>query len=250
MGIDDPKIGYIGIPSTPFTKDHGGFAPLDLGENRKNDTKLIPIETDKIRNPFSSICRLTAQKDRDKGSTGFFISGRHILTAGHTAKAFKNWDVDQYYNGYTHFPTVKASTTSIHPNYLDTEDPNYDIAILKIASDAPDTAYFQTITEWSETYKDKSVYVCGYGWINFKRLRFHQGQFKDVKGNLAAHNCDTYRGQSGSPVVYNGTINNKILGVHVGGNGYAPDTFTGTINKCILFTDEIYTWINNQMGKS
>jgi V8-like Glu-specific endopeptidase len=76
-------------------------------------------------------------------------------------------------------------------------------------------------------------------------MRFHEGKFLQIDHNLAAHSCDAFRGQSGSPVIYGGDSQTLFLGLHVGGNEYAGKYFPKNTNKCILFSKEIVNWMNS-----
>lgn len=219
--------------------DGCAMGTLDLGSNGKFDGDVV---IDPLVYPLKSICRLSNKRQGVIG-TGVLITPHHILTAGHLAAQADEWEVKQCYHFKDNFPERKGQTHKVHPKYQDTSGLDFDIGIIRTSNSL---RFPLTPTRWKAVFKDLPVYVCGYSAQHESHMRFHAGQILHTDKSLASHNCDTYRGQSGSPVIFGGDYPNKFLGIHVGGDEYAPDRFRSVSNKCILFTDKIKRWIDSQ----
>lgn len=218
----------------------GTIRPLDLGPNARDDTSLV---SNAFSLPLVSICRLYSTDDQKSAvGTGVVIDDHHVLTAGHVAHQTKDWIVDQCYDGGYHFPERFGVTHSIHERYENGSNLNFDIGVIQV-----DETLFYPLepNSWQASFERLPIYVCGYSFLQFDRMRFHEGQFLKIEHNLAAHNCDAFRGQSGSPVIHGGDTQTLFLGLHVGGNEYAANSFPKNSNKCILFSEEIVNWIQS-----
>ena len=65
-----------------------------------------------------------------------------------------------------------------------------------------------------ENYKNKGIYI--FGFMKDHELSFDSGYILGTKNNYLFHNCNTYGGCSGGPII-NKTTNN-IIGIHKAGN--------------------------------
>ena len=216
------------------------YTARDLGQNREDDGAIVDTP---YKYPLKSICRLYSNSDLQPAiGTGVVISHHHILTAGHVAEKADQWIVDQCYHDGHNLPQCIGRTHEIHPSYREHSDLNFDVGIIGVRESLP---FPLPPTRWQPAFKDRSVYVCGYSFLDFYHMRFHEGEILEIRENLAAHSCDTYAGQSGSPVIHGGKSTSLFLGLHVGGNEYGSDRFRRISNKCILFTDAIVRWIED-----
>ena len=66
-----------------------------------------------------------------------------------------------------------------------------------------------------EIYKEKDIFILHYPTINRNKITFSNGIILGIQDNRIIHNCSTYDGSSGSPLISRYS-DNSIIGLHFG----------------------------------
>lgn len=230
--------GYIGV--LPSQKE--STLPNNIDSTRLiigNDTRY-PIDSTNVF-PYRAICRTHTYWDEDgdgnidseTGGTGFLIGPDIILTAGHVV-----YDSDR--NGWckkveVYFPgnnAIIASYIYTNSGWMDDSDTNLDWGVIEINTNIGYTLGWFGKTVVTNSMVNSSVEVIGYpGDKAFGTMWGGTGIITSTT-NRIEHTADTYKGQSGSPIL---NSSNQVLGVHRGG--------TASTGRGVKMTTNLYNYL-------
>jgi len=95
----------------------------------------------------------------------------------------------------------------------------------------------QIIKNSIEIYKDRDIFILQYPKGN--EISFSNGIILGIKDNNIIHNCSTYNGSSGSPIISRYS-DNSIIGLH-----YGSDNNINLSTNIISIINDIKNYINN-----
>ncbi|MGH1542178.1 MAG: trypsin-like serine peptidase [Arenicella sp.] len=174
------------------------------------DNRNIVYNTQKI--PSRLICSLTIESDRGvTHGTGWFASPNLVVTCGHCVYSFEKM------GGWAKSITVTpgrnlrkspygaeiATSFSSPEQWKNTENLDWDIgAIFLKRPFAQDLGWFAYGEAASAVANQTQVYVAGYPIYSdsHKSQLQHEGKLLAKRNNRIFHDCDTGKGQSGSPI--------------------------------------------------
>ncbi len=210
-----------------------------IGEDERE--RVIP---DKY--PYTAICSLrirSASGARYMG-TGFFISPRVLLTAGHCVYVHSDggWvesiEVIPARNGTdSPYGTAVSETFFSLGGWIEDKDKNYDFGVIVLPEDSPlgkNVGWFgYKALRREKEYVGKTLNISGYPGDKGGKEQWWMSGEGEVQGPLLKYDIDTFGGQSGSPVW--ATIGGReyVLGVHTMGNSRLGN-FATRINMKII----------------
>ena len=175
--------------------------------------------------PFTAIGHIAV------GCTGTFISHNTVLTAGHCVHGQSGWysklnihrakDCDPN-KGQVH--TWKSAITL--RAWINNPRPENDIGWIIVNTPSPVKMSFTFMTPPART---TTIYIYGYP-ADFRRWCLYGTNcpLAQVLDKRLRYTCDTYGGNSGSPVYYNKTGVYTIIGVHAYGISIQQRKNSGT----------------------
>jgi len=244
--IEDVDLDDFGLKGSEPTE---AFDDNWSNGTMKADERAIIGKDDRYRvnttsNPYNKIVRLgfSDYKGNYTG-TGFLVSPDTVVTAAHTVIENGKLTSDSplyiqpgYDNGY--LPYGQTLATNIH--YYDAwsvyGDSEYDIAVIKLASNIGNRTGYFGIQKVIPSYAT----IAGYPGANIDyqtnkvgKMYAHSGSVSKYGNseNLLTYKIDTTPGNSGSPIFNN----NIVYGVHTSGNSEA--------NFGVRFNQTFYNWI-------
>lgn len=181
--------------------------------------------------PYTAICslKIRSSSGRSYMGTGFFISSRILLTAGHCVYIHDD-------NGWPEsievipgrdksekpFGSVIANEFMSFDEWIENKDRNYDMGVIILPEDCPfgeKVGWFGCKTFLDEKeYKGKIFNISGYPGERGGREQLKMSGVGECQGPLLKYDIDTTGGQSGSPVWIVKDNKYYVIGVHTMGN--------------------------------
>ncbi|PDZ00304.1 hypothetical protein COD89_30980 [Bacillus thuringiensis] len=150
------------------------------------------------------------------GCTGWMVGPKTLVTAAHCVNGgTTSMTVSPGKNGGSNpYGTAKISQVYISPNYINTENPGDDWAVININRNLGDqTSWFG----YNSGLPNGSITITGYpGDKSYGQMWTGVGSIEWSTGNIAYHNVDTFGGQSGAPVY---DYRREVYAIHVGYDG-------------------------------
>ena len=197
----------------------------DLAEKRSvigNDDRQLQVP-DSF--PYTAIGRIAI------GCTGTFVAPKVVLTAGHCVHNsnsgwFSNLDVHRA-KGCNPDPGTTHTWTSVFTinAWINNPLPENDIAWIVVDSDSPVT---MSITALTPPATSTTIYIYGYPDDLANQCLYGTScSLAEVQSKRLMYTCDTFNGNSGSPIYYLNSNNvHTIIGVHA--YGLSGGTNSGT----------------------
>lgn len=196
--------------------------------------------------PFTAICalRIKTRTGATYIGTGYFVSPRVILTAGHCVYIHSagGWaeaiEVSPARNGKdTPFGTVVAKKFYALDAWRKKQDSNSDFGIIVLpegSSLGTRTGYFECKTlRCNADYKKHLLHISGYPGDKGGKQQWYMSGMGECQGPLLKYDIDTMGGQSGSPVWISIDNRHYAVGVHTMGNP-TMGNFATRINRTIM----------------
>lgn len=181
--------------------------------------------------PYTAICSLRIRSSSGKTymGTGFFISSRILLTAGHCVYIHDD-------NGWPEsievipgrdknekpFGSVVADQFMSFDDWIENRDRNFDMGVIILPEDCPfgkKVGWFGCKTFLDEKeYMGKTFNISGYPGEKGGREQWKMSGEGESQGPLLKYDIDTTGGQSGSPVWIVNDNKYYVIGVHTMGN--------------------------------
>ena len=186
--------------------------------------------------PFTAIGHIAV------GCTGTFISHNTVLTAAHCIHGYSGW----YYNLNVHrakdcdpnkgqIHTWEGAITLLA--WIDNPHPENDIGWIIVSTPSPVSMSFTYLTPSTRT---TTIFIYGYP-ADFRRLCLYGTNcpLAQVLDKRLRYTCDTYGGNSGSPIYYNKTGVYTIIGVHAYGVKQRKNSGTRMTSVYFLITQKV-----------
>ena len=238
---------------------------------RENDTRQEVITTKK--HPYQNIGLLTSYDDSEEAygyGTASKISDKYILTAAHNLVECLSYDQKKIYKKPTYFSGFSNGeyfdSSSVEKIYVPDDycKKDNDWAVAKLKKNVKPDTYLSFATLSEESMKNKPVRVIGYSSDLIKGKSKNPIMFEDTgeilnfTKNRFSHDANTYKGNSGGPVIFEQGIDitqkqkkiieNPIVGIHVAG---ADPKIDNDKNHATMITEDIYSKIEQIVdGKS
>ena len=181
--------------------------------------------------PYTAICslKIRSSSGRSYMGTGFFISSRILLTAGHCVYIHDDngWpDCIEVIPGRDKsenpFGSVIANEFMSFDEWIEDRDRNFDMGVIILPEDCPfgeKVGWFGCKTFLDEKeYKGKIFNISGYPGERGGREQLKMSGVGECQGPLLKYDIDTTGGQSGSPVWIVKDNKYYVIGVHTMGN--------------------------------
>jgi len=264
---------------------HAGTAPVEesraarLLVSGKSDTPIKPAGTgatlesviaadDRTRiletemSPWRMICALRIKSSVGEFvGTGWFVSPRTILTAGHCvhdSQQMNGWaDSIEISPGRDHeelpFGTVTSANLSTLSIWVEERDPDFDIGCIQLDQAVGEqTGWFSVAALPAEKLESHQVNISGYPADRGRGEQqwFHANRVLSVSARRVFYDIDTFGGQSGSPVWIHEQVDSPpvAVGIHAYGIGGTPSTMGITANSAPRILPEtfdiIQQWID------
>lgn len=226
----------------------------------RDDRQLVP---DISKPPFSGICflQLTSPKGNTFGGTGWLVSPRVVISAGHCV--YDTWDgeglgmaksITAHFgcSGDSSAFRVEASgATFDRGKWVPTDEPKcreFDFCAIQLAHPV-DTSRFVPFTFGNTGSSDLSrirVNIAGYPVASTesrtlpRRMYFHDGIIVESMQQKLGYRIDTTGGQSGAPLVFFDGTRNIVLGIHNSGSHANQMNYAARINQTVF--DLLSAW--------
>ena len=202
------------------------------------------------RFPNRAICQLTitAQNGRRYVGTGWLVSPRTVITAGHCVYLHgaggwaKSIEVTPGMNGNSKpFGSCKSSTLRSVKGWVTSKDRSYDYGAIILPNNC---RFKRTIGKFDfANYSDRTllrkyVNICGYpGDKGGKTQWYHAKRMARVNAKQLVYTIDTAGGQSGSPIFYRMRNNKRVaIGIHTSGSqrGNSGTRINASVKKNLI----------------
>ena len=198
---------------------------------------------DNLKLPFCMVCNLiiTLKDNQSFRASGFFISPRCVITAGHCVYLNKEWaqkiEVIPGDKSMTRPLGSDISTTfQTVEGWVHNEDDNYDYGAVILKNDDLFTV-INSYFGYTQYLQDENLYNSGYPHDYYSIQKHSSGKAEsDPDKQVIKYNIDTYSGNSGSPVFIKKDNQFMVVGVH---------TFGQCPNHAVKVTDEVISNWNN-----
>lgn len=187
------------------------------------DRSVIGVDERYPDYSHKGICKIT-NTDGSSG-TGFVVSNKGILTAGHVVYGKKISSITFYNNSGVVEYTTSAVDYSLPSDYSSSSPTDYALITVPSANNLSE------YNIWGRGYaldralnEEANVSVTGFS-SDLSYESTGQGRLKNSSSgyNEMTYTCDTYHGASGAPVytdlVYNGVHYYVVIGIHTSGTG-------------------------------
>ena len=240
---------FVAYPRTTANKVSSNLRAI-ISQNRPTMEAIIGEDERELiipeEYPFTAICalRIRTRTGATYIGTGYFVSPRVILTAGHCVYIHSEggWadaiEVSPARNGKdTPFGTVVAKTFYALDAWRKKQDSNSDFGVIVLPEDAPlgtRVGHFECKTlRTNADYKRHLLHISGYPGDKGGKQQWYMSGMGECQGRLLKYDIDTMGGQSGSPVWI--CIDNQYyaVGVHTMGNPNMGN-FATRINRTIM----------------
>lgn len=213
--------------------------------------------------PHSAICQVfdPTQGAEAEHGTAFYIGRNLLLTAAHVVAGKSSLIIVPGKNGLgqdaNHEPfgrfTVASANWRWHERYV-ASSRDFDFAIIKTTTPAPDGRWFNLLEELRES-RAEGVAVCGYSvhsrqtdavsrlvsrTIDTRKQHLHGGAVRTVEAETLTYDIQTLPGASGSPVYWieaSTPPRAHVVGIHVAGADEVS-------NKGCRLTNTKIAWIH------
>ena len=219
-----------GVPKSIIPRDKDGFSPEDMTE----EVLLGEDEREKANPrvfPYTAICSLKIHSSSGMTymGTGFLISPRVLLTAGHCVYIHSDngWPVSIEVipgrdNNEKPFGSVMANQFTSFDEWIENHDRNFDMGFIILPEDCrlgEKVGWFGCKTFLDEKeYLGRMFNISGYPGEKGGKEQWKMSGEGESQGPLLKYDIDTTGGQSGSPVWIVNNNSYYVLGVHTMGN--------------------------------
>ncbi len=220
------------------------------------DTRKIVSDTTKF--PYCVVGRIkgySADGQWVYSGTGTLIGYKTVLTAAHVLVDGGAWITDITFtpgkkNESRPFGSVQVTKKQMKRAYFDSEDPNYDVALMTLAEPIGKQIGYMWIAKRTAAYFRDGTTVNTAGYPSDRsdgQVMYHASgpaQGTTANGVRFHHWADTYGGQSGSPVwlYFSSDDSRRLVGVHVSGGT--------TYNEAVRISDYWFDWINDYLKEN
>ena len=209
--------------------------------------------------PYAPIALLHAFIGNETGAqalgTGWFIGPRTVVTAAHVVhgRAFPpKWLAGRVvgWPGYQQSADENFAFTThrvtVHPQYVQSQDRRFDIAVLTLTEDMPLPSIFKLDAADDPTVADAEIRVAGFpGDKGGLAMYEASGRVVAAEEEHLFHDADAAEGQSGAPIWIPGS-EPRVIGVHVDGKEHSQH-LGREANLGVRLTREHVSWIWSQM---
>lgn len=258
----------------------GPHFPFDISRGRRKFNEILEsvfgpedrqIVRDSSHLPFSALCSIIDPRPGTSSvySTGFLVGPQLVVTAGHV--------VDD--DGYR--PTALKIAAGATPDgapfgarqvgqdriecfsdWRTRHDPDDDLAVIRLSAPfAPDPGVLPLAALNDAELADATVLIAGYPIClgqgceddtgneimairRGKQLYQHRQRVENQTDTQIYHRIDTWKGQSGAPLILNGTVPYSVIGVHCRGpRSNWPDPLARLHNAAVRLTSDKINWI-------
>ena len=181
--------------------------------------------------PYTAVCSLRIHSSSGKNymGTGFLISSRVLLTAGHCVfiHGDSGWAesievIPGRDSNEKPFGSVFANQFMSFDNWIENKDKNFDMGVIILPEDCrlgEKVGWFGCKTYLDEKeYKGRMFNISGYPGEMGGKEQWKMSGEGESQGFLLKYDIDTTGGQSGSPVWIVNDNNLYVIGVHTMGN--------------------------------
>ncbi|MDO4695849.1 serine protease [Porphyromonas sp.] len=201
--------------------------------------------------PFTAICslKIKTKTGRNYLGTGFFITRRILLTAGHCVYIHseggwaKSIEVIPGRDGKeSPWGSVKATQFHALQGWISKQNSSYDFGVIVLPESSPlgeKVGWFGYKTFREPEYKKHELHISGYPGDKGGARQWYMSGYGTAKGPLLKYEIDTMGGQSGSPVWMKEDAKCYALGVHTMGNPQMGNFATCISRYIARFINEI-----------
>lgn len=244
-----------GKSDQPIVRPRGSSFESFIGDDDRTrvlDTQLSPwrqIAALRIFSPFGAHL-----------GTAWFVGPKTLVTAGHCVyheRDMGGWaqaiEVSPGRNGDEIPIRVEAIEFSALDRWIETHDPNFDIAALHLEDPIGEQfGWFAVASLPSEDLPNYLVNISGYPKRpgSGEQQWFHMNRISHVEQRRIYYDVDTFGGQSGAPVWIHETPESEplVIGIHAYGEGATPSSLGIEANSAPRIIpevlDQIKAWIN------
>lgn len=204
-----------------------------------DERSISPISTF----PYKSICLLEILDKNNESyqGTGFFISPRCVVTAGHCVFFNGKWAkeiavLSTIKNKNGSFEKTSSNNFKSVKGWVSDGDINFDYGAVILN----DSALYSSIgagLKLNNDINENSIVISGYPKDKNKTQWMSNGVVQKRSKYRLYYELDTLEGNSGSPILSNSGINSNVIGIHTQGDN---PNYGIRLNQQII--DRIQEW--------